>query len=172
MMTKTCLVPAVVIALAGAAAGGAWAMPARPLSATAETAHYRLVLQIGSEETMYSKADAAKMHPTSGEVMVSDTMAGMGAMPQGMAMDMRHLEVHVADRATGGVVTDAACRITVTDDATGKSQVVPIVTMYGVREGVSDWHYGNNGPMPPGSYTVTVTVNGEQAVFHVTLPKT
>jgi len=43
--------------------------------------------------------------------------------------------------------------------------------MYGVKEGQADWHYGNNVSMPPGTYTVKVVVNGEQALFHVTIPK-
>jgi len=72
----------------------------------AQTAHYRLMLQIGPEEKMYSKAEVARLHPTSGEVMVSGAMGGM-SMHGGMAMDMRHLEVHVYDRASGKVMTSA-----------------------------------------------------------------
>jgi len=140
------------------------------LTKKAQTAHYRLVLQIGPEEKMYSKTEVAKMHPTSGEVMVSGTMGGM-TMAGGMAMDMRHLEVHVYDRASGRVVRSARCRITVTDDATKKTVGVPVAVMYGIKEGPSDWHYGNNVSMPPGSYTVTMVVNGEQAVVHVTISK-
>jgi hypothetical protein len=172
-MNTAWFIAAGLMAVAAAVPGGAAAMPAMPVTATAETAHYRLVLQIGPEEKMYSKAEAARTHPTSGEIMVSGTMAGMPGMAagQGMAMDTRHLEVHVTTRATGKVVTTATCRITVTDDAAGKSQVVPIATMYGVKEGPSDWHYGNNVTMPPGRYTVTVVVNGERAAFHVTIPK-
>jgi hypothetical protein len=173
MMNKACLVAVVVMTLAAAAAGGAQVIRAMPLSATAETVHYRLTLQIGPGEEMYSKADAAKMHPASGEIMVSGTMADMSGMQmqQGMAMDTRHLEVHVTDRATGRVVTNATCRITVMDDATGKARVVPAGAMYGVKEGPSDWHYGNNVTMPPGRYTITVVVNGEQAIFRVTIPR-
>jgi len=44
-------------------------MSSNVVSARAQTAHYRLMLQIGPEEKMYSKADAAKLHPTSGEIM-------------------------------------------------------------------------------------------------------
>lgn len=166
------IVVATVVAATLAASSGQ-AMDAMPVTARAETAHYRLVLQIGPEEKMYTRAEATRMHATSGEVMVSGKMADMdmkGGM-SGMAMDTRHLEVHVTDRATGRVVTNATCRITVTDDATGKAQVVPVAAMYGVKEGPSDWHYGNNVMMPPGPYTVTVVVNGEHATFRVTIPK-
>lgn len=157
------------VMLAGPAAAAAQQMGAA-VSAQAETAHYRLLLRIGPQEKMYSKADADKMHPASGEIMAGGMMAGMD-MGTGMTMDMRHLEVHVVDRATGKVITTAACAITVTNDATKTSTAVSPVAMYGAKEGPSDWHYGNNVAMPPGSYTVKVAVNGEQAAFHVTIPK-
>ncbi len=38
----------------------------------AQTAHYRLMLQVDPpEEKMYSEAEAAKLHPTSGEILVT-----------------------------------------------------------------------------------------------------
>jgi hypothetical protein len=150
-----------------------------PITQKAVTPHYDLSLQIGPMEKMYSKADAVKMHPTSGEVMTGGTMAmanngmatGGSNASAGMGMeDTRHLEVHVTDRATGKVVTTAKIQITMMNDTTKMSKPVPVATMYGVKEGPSDWHYGNNVSMPSGSYTVTVSVNGERAAFHVTIP--
>jgi len=138
-----------------------------PIVQKAQTAHYRLVLQVGPMEKMYSKAEVAKMHPTSGEVMAGGAMS----MAESMAMDMRHLEVQVISRATGKVVTNAKVSITVTNTATKKSTELPVATMYGVKEGPSDWHYGNNLSMSPGSYTVLVALNGEHRVFVVTIPK-
>ncbi|HLW60521.1 MAG TPA: hypothetical protein VKV57_11445 [bacterium] len=145
----------------------AWAGPPGVITQQSQTAHYILVLQIGPEEKMYSKAEAAKLHPASGEVMVSGAMA---AMPMaGMSMDTRHLELHVLSRATRRVVTDARCRITVAGMSAGKNDAVPVGTMYGVAAGPADWHYGNNVQMPAGSYTITAVVNGEGATFHVTV---
>ncbi|HKV45136.1 MAG TPA: hypothetical protein VJT32_10755 [bacterium] len=149
----------------------AWAGPPGVITQKSQTAHYILVLQIGPEEKMYSKAEAAKLHPASGEVMVGGAMA---AMPMaGMSMDTRHLELHVLSRATGRVVTDARCSITVTGHATavsaGKTSAVPVGTMYGAAAGPADWHYGSNVQMPAGSYTVAAVVNGERATFHVTV---
>jgi hypothetical protein len=149
----------------------AWAGPPGVITQKSQTAHYVLVLQIGPEEKMYSKAEAAKFHPASGEVMVSGAMA---AMPMaGMSMDTRHLELHVLSRVTRRVVTDARCRITVAGDATGmragKNDAVPIGMMYGVAAGPADWHYGNNVQMPAGSYTIAAVVNGEGVTFHVTV---
>jgi len=146
-------------------------MSSSVVSARAQTVHYRLMLQAGPQEKMYSKADAAKMHPTSGEIMASGTMAGGGMAMGEMTSGTRHLEVHVYNKTTGKVVTGAKCIITVTNEATKKSTIMDVAEMYGVKEGPSDWHYGNNVDMPAGSYTVTVVVNGEKAVFHVTIPK-
>ncbi len=143
------------------------------------TPHYRLELDIGRPEQMFTAADAAKMHPSSGEIMVSGTMtgpmpgmAGMAAGP-GSASGMgawRHLELHVTDKTTGTAVEYAAVRITVTNTATGKRTDIPIAQMYGVKEGFEDWHYGNNALMPPGSYIITCEVNGDHATFQATIP--
>ncbi len=65
-------------------------------------------------------------------------------MTSAMAMDTRHLEVHVFSRATGKVVTTARCAITVINSATKKRMSIPVATMYGVKEGLADWHYGND----------------------------
>lgn len=109
------------------------------------------------------------MHPTSGEIMTGGSMGGM-SMSGGMAMDTRHLKVHVFSRATKQVIKTARCGITVINRATGKRTKVPIATMYGIKEGPADWHYGNNVDAPAGVYDVLVAVNGEQATFHVTVP--
>jgi len=165
----------VLLFLPLAPAKGIAAMGDTPITQTGTTMHYRLMLQIGPMETMYSKADATKMHPTAGEIMVGGAMAMPGGTMAGqtgpMAMDTRHLEVHVTSLATGKVVTDAMCQITLTNEATKTSQTVPIAMMYGVKEGPADWHYGNNISIPSGTYAVTVVVNGEHALFHVTIPK-
>ncbi|HLJ59392.1 MAG TPA: hypothetical protein VKZ50_06655 [bacterium] len=165
----------VLLFLPLAPAKGIAAMGETPITQTGRTMHYRLTLQIGPMETMYSKADAAKMHPTAGEIMVGGAMVmpgdAMAGQTSPMATDTRHLEVHVTSLATGKVVTDAMCQITVTNEATKTSQTVPIAVMYGVKEGPADWHYGNNVSMASGTYTVKVVVNGEQALFHVTIPK-
>ncbi len=50
--------------------------------------------------------------------------------------------------------------------------MVPVATMEGIGEGVSDFHYGNNVELTTGHHiTVTVTLNGQRAVFHTTVPK-
>jgi len=154
----------IVLALSGVA----FAADAGVITQRAQTTHYRLVLTIGPVEQMYSKAEAAKTHPSSGEIM---TGGQMQMAMSGMAADTRHVEVHVYSLATGKVVTTATCTITVVNRGTGMRMAVPIATMYGVTEGPSDWHYGNNVTMPPAAYDVIATANGERATFHVAIPK-
>jgi len=138
---------------------------------------YKLTLMIGSQEQMYTQQQFDEQHPTSGEVMVSATMtmtegtpmAGTGTPMSDMAMggtDIKHREVHVAD-ATGKTVTDATVTIEVIDNtAQNMSTNVPISTMYGVQQGMSDLHYGNNVTMPANrDYMVNVNVNGQQGTF-------
>jgi hypothetical protein len=156
-----------------------------PVQATAETATYRLELDIGDPEQMYGKADVARLKPTSGEIMVSGQMAGgmpgmspspsMHGMP-GMSSDggmpadpaMRHLELHVRSKSTGKAVRNAKVSITVTDSA-GQQIIVPIAVMYGIAEGQEDWHYGNNVRLPAGQYGVQVSANQKTAHFDVTI---
>jgi len=170
-MTGRWIVSAMPIAAGFAALLAAAPAPAAPVKATMETQHYRLELDIGANEKMYSKAEADKTKPPSGEIMVSGAMAGMPmnqAMPDGIAP--RHLEVHVVSKASGKTVRDAQVSISITDAAGTQITVVPIAAMYGIQEGPEDWHYGNNVMIAPGEYRVLVTANGEQASFEVTLP--
>jgi hypothetical protein len=139
-----------------------------PIKLEAQTAHYRLELLIGPTEKMYSPADVAVQHPTMGEVMVGGVMSMTG-----MSMDMgdtRHLEVHVHSLDKGAVLTDANVAIVVTAANSKKAADVPIAKMYGIKDGPSDTHYGNNLSMPPGDYSIEVTVNGEKANFKFTIP--
>ena len=161
-MLKTATTVVIALVLSGVAFAAGMAM----MTQQAHTAHYRLVLGVGPAEPMYSQADAAKTHPTSGMIVTG------GQMPMSaMTMNTRHVVVHVYSLATGNVVTTATCTITLVNRGTGMRTAVPIVTMYSAEQGQSSWHYGNNVTMPPGAYDITVTANGERAMFHVTNPK-
>ncbi|HXP72729.1 MAG TPA: hypothetical protein VN823_01155 [Stellaceae bacterium] len=139
-----------------------------------QTQHYRLVLQVGPSETMYTAAEAKAKHPISGEIMLSGKMAGGmpgmdHAMPGMMTMsDLRHVELHVSARDSGKPVTDARVSITLTGDDK-KRRALPIARMYGAVEGLDDLHYGNNMALASGAYTVDAAVNGESARFSVTV---
>jgi len=136
----------------------------------ASTARCRLELQIGPTEKMFTPAEVAAKHPTEGEVMVSGKMS---MTTGGMSMEMgdtRHLEVHVYALADGKVVTNAHVAIALTDASSKKADEVAIAKMYGIKEGIPDTHYGNNVSLPPGTYSIAVTVNGEKAAFTVAIP--
>ena len=102
--------------------------------------------------------------------MVGGTMS-MGMSPMAMNMgDTRHLEVHIYALDKGAVVTDAKVRIVITNTVSKKAEMVSATKMYGIKEGPSDTHYGDNVSLPSGNYSVDVTVNGEKAAFEITIP--
>ncbi len=149
---------------AAATTSAASAVAASPIAMTQTTASYKIVLGIGPVETMLTP-DQAK-GATSGEVMAQ--MPGM-AMPTMMMTDQgqpvnHHLEVHITNTATGALIKDQMPMITITDPL-GKSRTLDSMAMYGVAEGVSDWHFGNSVYLPNGTYTISVQVGNEQAVF-------
>ena len=137
----------------------------------AVTPSYRFALHVGMPEKMYTPAQARKMHPQQGEVMVRGSMSMGGIM---MGGSMRHLEVQICSKSTNAVVTNANPTIVVVDaTAHGMPTNVPIAVMEGIGKGVADLHYGNNVTMPAGHrFTITVKLNGQRAVLHVTSPKT
>ena len=135
------------------------------ITRTATTTTYKLTLNVGPVETMYTQADVKAKHPTSGEVMVGSSMGG--GMSKGAAN--RHLEVHVTARATGKVVTNVMPTIVLTDANSmgmGMPEKVNAMAMEGIGEGVADLHYGDNVKLTLGHvYKVVVTVKGEKATF-------
>jgi hypothetical protein len=155
-----------------AAVLGAAALLAAPalgavITRTATTPTYKLTLSVGPVEKMYTAAEVKAKHPTDGEVMVGPSMS-MGGMSMGDAN--RHLEVHVAARATGKVVTNAQPAITLSDTNGMSGMAMPekvdAMAMQGIGEGVADLHYGDNVKLTSGhTYKVVVKVKGEKAAF-------
>jgi hypothetical protein len=164
---------AAALALAAVAVGGAEARVGPCASGQVVKTHaYVFALDLGPVETMYTPAEVKAEHPTSGEVMLSgSTTSGMAEMTTS-ASGLRQLEVHVCTSG-GAVYTKGHPTITI-DDASSKApmMMVPVATMKGIGEGVSDFHYGNNVELTTGHHiTVTVTLNGQRAVFRTTVPK-
>jgi len=141
------------------------AVAASPIEMSQNTASYTIVLGIGPVETMLMPDQA--QGATSGEVMAQ--MPGM-PMPTMMPTDQgqpvnHHLEVHIANIATGAVITDRMPTITITD-AQGMSRPLDaVMAMYGVTTGISDWHFGNSVYLPDGTYSIRVQVGNERTVF-------
>ena len=128
-------------------------------AASATTASYVMVLDVGPPEVMYSQDQVASQHPTTGEVMLG------GSMSMVSGADVHHLEAHICNRSSGSVVTGASPTITVHDTTAGSApQNISVSEMQGVTSGTSDYHYGNNVAMASGhTFTITVKLNGESA---------
>jgi hypothetical protein len=131
------------------------------------TASYHLMLSVGPKETMYTAAEVKAKHPTSGEVMLDDGMS-MGGMAMGAGN--RHLEVQVKSRTTNRVLSLMPSSIMLTDTSAMSGMAmgdkVHVMAMYGIGQGMSDLHYGNNVKLTAGhKYKVTATVKGEKASF-------
>ena len=143
---------------------------AASITRTSTTARYSLTLNVGPAETMYTQADVKKLHPTSGEVMITGSMSMAGSMAAMKGEVERHLELHVAARSSGAAVTNVMPTITLSDTSAMAMAMaatkVDAVAMQSVTKGASDRHYGNNVSLKLGdAYKVSVVVNGEKASF-------
>ncbi|MHB8378592.1 MAG: iron transporter [Acidimicrobiales bacterium] len=137
-------------------------------SARVATTHsYIEVAVLGPRETMYTPAQAAKKHPTSGEVMVSGQMGNGSSMTMGMSASMAHLEVHICSKKSGAAVTNVMPTMTLkSSQMKAKADVIPVAVMRGLSGAIADTHYGNNVVVVPGGrYHLLVTTMGETARF-------
>ncbi len=129
----------------------------------ASTATYRFALDIGPQEDMYLASEVKARHLKTGEIMLGGEMAMIGTPPAGTRV--YHLEVHICNKA-GAVLTKLKPTIRV-DQA-----MLPAATMVGIGSPMSDYHYGNDIALKPAAkITVKVTVKGQLAIFHTTVPK-
>ncbi|HEY3765853.1 MAG TPA: hypothetical protein VGL44_11915 [Gaiellales bacterium] len=127
------------------------------------TRHYLIVLNVVPPEHMYAPKLAARIHPTEGELNIRGTMAPI-------TPDARHFEAHIYSLATGMPVHGAHPTITVVDHTAHSSEQVRVTIMQDVIVGARDYHYGNNANMAYGhDFTITVSLNGEKAVYPVHL---
>jgi hypothetical protein len=127
------------------------------------TANYRLTLEIGPPETMLAMCQVTGS-AISGEVMVSGQMTDTS--PTSMQGTIYHMELHIYHIKTGATVVLPVHQIIITiTNSSGLSRVVPIAEMFGVQDGVTDLHYGNNVQLTSGGYIVGINVGGEKASF-------
>ena len=131
------------------------------------TKTYQLTLSVGPKEAMYTAAEVKAKHPTSGEVMVDGGMS-MGGMSMGAGN--RHLEVQIKSRETSKVLSLMPSSITLTDTSAMSGMAMTdklhVMAMYGIAQGMSDLHYGNNVKLTAGhTYKVVATIKGEKATF-------
>jgi hypothetical protein len=123
------------------------------------SAHYRITLIIGTIPKMLTPEQAKGA--TSSEVMVGNSMS-MSANPKNANA---HLEVAVADKASGKVITNLMPTIVVIDASGKATKLESLMTMYDVTSGPADTHFGQNMFLARGQHSVRVTVKGETVVF-------
>jgi hypothetical protein len=169
------------LALAGVSAASAQMMPSSggmmPASGgmmspsagamTQVAGPYRLQLVVLAAEPFFTPQQVAQGHVAEGMVVIGGAAP---VPPDAVSHPNHHLVVHVYDRATGKALSGAHVSMTVASAAGGSPSAVPIVEMQAVGKGVDSTHYGNNVTLAPGTYDVTVTVNGNApATFVVTV---
>lgn len=133
---------------------------------------YRVTLEIGPMQPMYTQAQYNRLHPRSGEIMLRGTMTmGSGGMSMGMGAVNRHLELRVLDVRTARLDTTALVSITY-QPVVGmgmmaiRPQVIPVATMIDIGGGMASFHYGNNVALAAGTtYRITARVNNRATAF-------
>jgi len=160
-----------VPALCAAVIAGAVAADAADVMQTKTVATYRVELHVLPAELFFSKQDVADKHVKEGMEIEG------GAAPVAPDADSHpnhHLIVHVFDKQTGKAVADATVTMSFValdgkGNPAGTASDVAVVVMQAIGKGPVSTHYGNNVTMPMGHYNVMVTVNGQKAVFAVTV---
>jgi len=166
---KWFFIAACVSALLVAVIAGTVPAHAADVMQTKTVGTYRVELHVLPAEPFFSKQDVADKHVKDGMEIEG------GAAPVAPDADSHsnhHLIVHVFDKKTGKVVSDATVTMSfVALDGKGSPAGTPsdvaVVVMQAIGKGPASTHYGNNVTMPAGRYRVTVTVNGKQVVFIV-----
>ena len=129
----------------------------------------------GPNEAMYTVAQARKLHPKTGEIMVSGQMMGNGgsSMSMGSTSVMRHIEVHICSKATGKAVVGAHPAMNLGDlGRVSMLAIVRVAEMQGLNRDPADTHYGNNVTVIPGHrYLLQTIINGQTGMFRFVAPK-
>ena len=121
----------------------------------ATTADYFVVANVLPGERMYTATEVAAQHPTVGELIISGVGQPLGA-------NVRHVEAHIYDRATGMPIANLNPSIEVLNRTTGQRVQITSALMQDVAIGDLDIHYGNNvAVMGDSDLTLTVTVGTE-----------
>ena len=127
-------------------------MPSEFEERTAQTTSYRIQIRTGPKVTM--------------------PMSPMTAVDQGKPVN-RHLEVHIFNRSTGAEVKDLVPTVSVNDQATRASHFLTNLMACRIsKHRGTEPHFGDNVYLPDGTYTVTVVVAKETAVFKDVVLKT
>ncbi len=148
-------------------------LKSNPDAIVTTTKNYVMVAGRGPSEPMYSREQITALKPTSGELMVSGMMNGMGSMSMTTGTSMSHVEVHICSKATGRAVTGAMPVMTLTREGPSPSTTtIMVAEMTGLDGSTADIHYGNNASMVNGrSYVLRVMLDGQTGTFTMTAPR-
>jgi hypothetical protein len=125
----------------------------------ATSTSYLVVVNVLPGERMYTPTELRTQHPVEGEAIIAGNGSPLGD-------NVRHVEAHVYDRATGTPVTDVVPVITLTDRTTGQSINVPPIPMQDINIGAVDRHFGDNVLVLGNSdLRITVAVNHEEVTL-------
>jgi hypothetical protein len=161
-----CVLIALIAAAAAMPPAEAQMMP--PAATTAQMAGpYRVVLGFLPAEPFYTAEQVQQGHLTEGMMVVGGAAP---VPPDAASHPNHHLVFHVFD-AAGNAVQGARVTIVYASAAGATSAIgptqLPVVEMQAVGKGPQSTHYGNNVTLPPGTYNVTVTVNGTNSTTFV-----
>jgi hypothetical protein len=127
-----------------------------------------MAASIGPQEEMYLPSEVKARHLKEGEIMLGGDMSMAQRTP---GTKIFHLEVHICNR-NGAVVKGLKPLIVVNTSGQTAAMTVPAAIMVGIGAPMTDYHYGNDIVLKPGSkLTVRTTVKGQTTVFHLTAPK-
>jgi hypothetical protein len=131
----------------------------------------RIELHLLAAEPFFTADEAAAKQVSEGMLIMSGAAP---VPPDAPSRPNHHLVVHVFNAKTGKAVTDAAVEMSFAlldnkGKPSGASVNVPVVVMQAIGKGGQSTHYGNNVTMAKGSYVVTVTVNGKNVGFKVSV---
>lgn len=127
------------------------------------SASYIVLFNVVDPEQMYTPTQAARRHPSEGELLLGGTMAPI-------VRGSRHTEFHLYDKTTGRTLAEPAPHISLVDETSGTSTLLEPALMQDVVIGPSDLHFGNNTVIPLGHrFRAVVELAGERIVFGGTL---
>jgi len=122
----------------------------------ATSASYLVVVNVLPGEPMFDSNEVHMHHPTEGELALDGVANPLGK-------DVRHIEAHIYDRATGLPDLDVHPAIVVTNHTTGDRIEVPATLMQDVGIGAIDAHFGNNVRVTGDSdLTLTIDIGDEE----------
>lgn len=163
-MNSRRFIPAIALAIAAAIASSATAMDmGKGVTMTKTAGPYRIELQLLPAEPFFTQARYQNEHPRDGMLVVGGATP---VPPDAPSHPNHHLIVHVFDNTSGKAITGATVTISYAQGS-GPAHSLPIVEMQAIGKGPQSTHYGNNLNLPDGTYTVTVTANGNTATFNV-----